>query len=89
MNQFLAKTLFGTLLVATAITANADWPARFNGAANKNDIPGGAILDPSGNILVVGLTETATNGEDVQLIKYDRLGAVLWTKSYDGTDHMN
>lgn len=50
---------------------NLLWQASFNGTAGKNDRPVGIALSPTGEVLVGGWTDTASNDLDVHVLKYD------------------
>ena len=47
------------------------WSVNFNGAANKNERAVGVGLAPSGDVLVAGWTDTASDDLDFYGIKYD------------------
>ncbi len=67
-------------------TGTEDWVARYNGAANGNDLPTKIARDPQGAVIVTGYTWTGTPSRfDYLTIKYAGTGETLWTRIYDGT----
>jgi cysteine-rich repeat protein len=72
-------------------TGEPQWTDTFDGDANGTDSGNGIVIDPFGDIVVVGHTTTTAEGRDVLLRKYTPDGAVAWTRTYSGsagsTDH--
>ncbi len=55
---------------------------------SQNDQAKGITIDPSGNILITGLTNSFGAGEyDVFLTKYSPAGDLLWQRIWGGTGH--
>jgi Bacterial Ig domain/PQQ-like domain len=60
------------------------WEKRFHGNNNFDDIPYGMALDPSGNVIVTGISEFF-GGVDYYTVKYSGVnGAVLWGARSNG-----
>jgi hypothetical protein len=69
-------------------TGNIEWISRYDGPDNDIDQANDIVLDRFGNIYVTGQSYAhgATTPEhDYLTIKYDSLGAELWTHRYNGT----
>ncbi|MEI6945961.1 SBBP repeat-containing protein [Paraflavisolibacter sp. H34] len=62
------------------------WVLRYNGPGNGDDEARAMAVDASGNVHVTGPSRGAGFNEDLATIKYDKAGAVKWTKRYDGPD---
>jgi Subtilase family len=62
------------------------WQSNFNTMGSNNDYGISLIEDINGNLFVVGTTDnsTATN-YDVVIIKYNTLGTLLWSQTYNTT----
>lgn len=54
------------------------WERRFNGPADRADIPCGLALDSRSNLLVAGTSRSLDGGPDYILLKYDPKGELLW-----------
>lgn len=63
---------------------NRQWVARQN-SGGDTDYPTSLALDPSGNILVCGITGTTSNKTDYITLKYDAFGNKQWVKKYSGS----
>jgi hypothetical protein len=60
------------------------WEKRYHGTQFYNDFPRGMAIDPSGDIIVTGLSENF-GGVDFYTVKYAGVnGAVLWEKRVTG-----
>ena len=66
------------------------WAVQYNGAASKYDEARSLAVDPSGNVIVAGYSQTSTPGNyDYITVKYDSLGSQKWAKTYNGTGNSN
>jgi WD40 repeat protein len=63
------------------------WVARFNGAGNGPDFPGGMVLSPDGSmVFVTGQSHTGHANDDFATIAYDAsTGAQRWLAVYDSS----
>lgn len=64
-----------------------EWAKRFNGTSNSLDYSYALTLDNSGNLIVTGFATYTASSKDMQTIKYDPAGNILWAKNYDGSNH--
>jgi cysteine-rich repeat protein len=62
----------------------AGWTGQFLGVDDQDDWATAVAADGDGNVVIAGTTETATNGTDIFVRKFDSSGAELWTKTIDG-----
>ncbi|MFA4905870.1 MAG: SBBP repeat-containing protein [Candidatus Margulisiibacteriota bacterium] len=60
-----------------------EWTRTYNGAINGYDVGSGVGVDSSGNVFVVGTTETSAS-TDIWIRGYDSAGNTLWTNTIDG-----
>lgn len=84
MKTYATKIAIGMLLLGSAMAANAQWPARFNDPQNLNEAQGGAFIDPDGNIITIFTSEATGQGENYQIVKYDRSANIIWSQIYNG-----
>lgn len=89
MKKHAAKIAIGVLLLGSALAAQAQWPARFNDPDNLNETQGGAFLDPDGNIVTIFTSEKAGQGENFQVVKYDRNANIIWSQIYNGPTNLD
>ncbi len=62
------------------------WAVQYNGPASKYDEARALAVDATGSVIVAGYSQTSTPGNyDYVAVKYDSLGAVKWSKTYNGT----
>ncbi|MBL8006793.1 MAG: SBBP repeat-containing protein [Ignavibacteria bacterium] len=61
------------------------WSRSYNGGGFKDDIANSISLDPSGNVIVTGKSESPGSGFDFATIKYNSSGDELWVQRYNGT----
>lgn len=59
------------------------WTVTHDGPASASDEANGVATDSAGNVVVTGYEETAAQGRDVWLRKYDPDGAEVWTQTYN------
>jgi uncharacterized delta-60 repeat protein len=70
-------------VAAATVAANAAWPKYFDTALHGQDYGNAIAIDKDGDVIVAG-SSTGNTGEDFITIKYDRLGAELWKKRFNG-----
>ncbi len=59
------------------------WTARYNSPFDRNDEGYIVRADNSGNVYVCGFSSVSSTNSVCLTIKYDSLGNMLWTRSYD------
>ena len=70
------------LTVKYAPAGGLTWTARYDGTNHGTDIAHALTLDPNGNVLVTGFSESG-NDFDVLTIEYNASGATQWSNRYD------
>lgn len=85
---FVASSIYGTAsndfgLLKYAENGTLVWSNTWNGAANGIDVPADLDLDNIGNIYLVGGTEATNNMSDYAVVKFNPLGTVQWSRTYD------
>ena len=66
-----------------AATGAPIWNERYEGSGGNDDEANAITLDPSGNVIVTGVSQDLSGGRNMRTIKYNGLtGAVLWTSVY-------
>ena len=87
----MKTSIFFCFILCTSLvfsqSLNQQWLQRYNGTANSADWAYGIALDQSGNICVTGYCTNTNTGKDMMTIEYDPNGSVLWSKTYDGSNH--
>ncbi len=68
-------------------SGSQQWQASYNGTSNGNDEITSIAVDNSGNVLVTGNAKNLSTDYDYVTIKYNKLGSVQWTNSYNGTSN--
>ena len=63
---------------------SVQWIARFNGAANRDDVPNALAIDSAGNVYVTGSSQSTSGDRDFQTIKYSTGGNILWSVRWSG-----
>jgi hypothetical protein len=63
------------------------WLVRYDGQMHGNDVPAALAVDQGGNIIVTGVVQNLTSGQDWATVKYDSSGAVIWTNVYNGSNN--
>jgi len=66
-------------------SGNELWVRRFDGPAHGEDNAYALIVDDTSNIYVAGTITDNVTGKDAAIIKYDRNGNQLWTRTYNGS----
>lgn len=88
--RFTKKHLLLSLFLLGMFSLNAQinvlWESRFTSAGLNIDSGKEITIDSSGNVYVTGTSYTnTTNGYDIVTIKYNSLGSVIWTKTFNGS----
>src|ERR1041384_5918358 len=60
------------------------WTARYNGAANKTDIPAAIAVDGAGNVYVTGSSIRSESSNDYATLKYSQAGGQQGGAYYNG-----
>lgn len=63
---------------------NQVWTARYNGAANQDDLTAAISVDKMGNVYVTGTSIESGSSSDFTTIKYNRDGVQEWVVRYNG-----
>lgn len=64
-----------------AASAHASWPNFFDADLNRSEVPNTMTVDSTGNVYVACTTISSTDA-NIVLLKYSKLGTLLWTESY-------
>ncbi|HTF02365.1 MAG TPA: hypothetical protein VK826_00005, partial [Bacteroidia bacterium] len=62
---------------------NVVWSWDYDAGYNMDDEGTGLALDSHNNVIVVGYSETAFNGKNYTILKYNNAGALQWIENYD------
>ncbi len=87
MKKIITKgTFIAILFFCTSVYSQEtqDWVKRFDGEVHGWDRAYDIAVDNSGNVYVVGTTQTSTQAQDYITIKYSPDGNMLWTATYNG-----
>jgi len=60
------------------------WVRTFNGAGDSTDVACRVALDRGGNVFVAGAGIGNNSKQDYLVLKYDSLGTLLWSRTYNG-----
>ena len=77
--------LLGTFL-SFAGFGLASWPTSFNDVNNGNDLATVLAGSPNGDVTIAGNTTGNGTGTDIEVVRYDSSGAMLWTRVYGQPD---
>lgn len=85
----MAAVVFVSGLSATSAPAQVRtvWLNEFNGPMDVEDVGTAVSLDSQANVIVVGWSKDTSTGLDSLVVKYDRTGKLLWSRTYDGPAH--
>lgn len=84
-SMLVARNISGTPIEPTPY--QIAWYAQYDNLFNE-DIPTHAAIDSAGNLIVAGSTYFTANENDIQIIKLDSEGNLLWEYDYNGDgDH--
>ena len=61
------------------------WQQSYDGPEHQSDAPVALTVEADGKVIVFGMSGSATNGNDLFLVKYSELGTVLWSSQYSST----
>ncbi|UOG73188.1 SBBP repeat-containing protein [Hymenobacter tibetensis] len=79
------STNYGYATVKYSSSGQQLWAARYDGAANGDDMATGVAVDAAGNVVVTGTSYGSTATYDYLTVKYSGSGQQLWTARYSGT----
>ena len=83
----------GTANVATIKYSGSDgttlWDRRHDGTASGDDYPTGVAVDGSGNVTVVGRTDSEGTGQDFLTLHYGNYGSLLWSRTFNASGTSN
>ena len=74
------------LLKRAASSGALKWARSYDGPKHKIDVPATVGVDRSGNVVVAGISENASN-VDLVVVSWKSSGARRWTWRYDGAGH--
>ncbi|UOQ64712.1 SBBP repeat-containing protein [Hymenobacter volaticus] len=76
-------TGYDYVIIKYSPTATVDWERRYNGPANKDDVPSAITLSPTGGVSVTGSSYNGTTW-DYTTIRYSSTGQQQWVTRYNG-----
>lgn len=82
----LALCLFSLLGMASMASAQ-NWTRYYNGVGGGNDSARSVAVDVGSNVIVTGGSYAGAISNNIVTVKYDPMGTLLWTRSYDGPAH--
>jgi hypothetical protein len=84
---FFIALVFLNMLLSDSIFSQpqTEWVRQFNSSSNNNDHVNDMKIDEFGNIYLCGYVLYSVNSTDVLVIKYDRNGNLLWSRTWNGT----
>lgn len=88
MKTLLVAILFSLSSVYSYSQSSEHWVARFNGSGNMTDAVNKTKIDRFGNIYISGYTNSTGGNIDFCVLKYNSAGTLLWSRTYDGPNHL-
>jgi hypothetical protein len=84
----MKKILFAAIFLSSIISSNAQvnvqWESRYSSAGANIDQAIDTHVDAAGNTYITGTSFNSGTGFDLVTVKYDALGAQLWTATFNG-----
>ncbi len=88
MKTLLVTILFLLSSVYSYSQNSEQWVARYNGSGNMTDAVNKTKVDRFGNIYISGYTNSTGGNIDFCVLKYNSAGTLLWSRTYDGPNHL-
>ncbi|MBS1492681.1 MAG: SBBP repeat-containing protein [Bacteroidetes bacterium] len=88
MKTLLVTILFVLSSVYSFSQSSQQWITKFNGTGNSFDASNKSKVDRFGNIYVSGYSNGPNGNIDFCLLKYNSSGTLLWSRTYDGPNHL-
>ncbi|MBP9096568.1 MAG: SBBP repeat-containing protein, partial [Ignavibacteria bacterium] len=88
MKTLLVTILFSLSSIYSYSQSSEQWVARFNGSGNMTDAVNKTKVDRFGNIYISGYTNSTGGNIDFCVLKYNSAGTLLWSRTYDGPNHL-
>lgn len=82
----LSRICMISACLISAAAAHASWPAIYGNGANDDDVAVAIKVGVTGAVNIAGATFGNGTGRDIQIVKYDRLGNLLWATTYGATN---
>lgn len=87
---FRSETNTNDLVIAKYNSAGAlQWRSFYDAGAGGADAAAGVAVDNTGNVYVIGRSQSAASGFDVITLKYNTSGALVWQRRLDGAAHQD
>jgi len=83
-DSYGSETDMDWALVKYDSEGNEQWARRYDGPGSGQDWPRDMEVTEAGDVFIVGSAEQQDGDTDLAMRKYDRLGNLLWTATYDG-----
>jgi subtilisin family serine protease len=74
---------YDIMLLKYSSAGTLQWSRRWGGAAGLHDAPTALFLDSSGNLIVAGVTYSASSLTDWVVLKINDSGGLNWVRTYD------
>lgn len=78
-----SSTGYDMLLIKLDEDLNLEWTREWDGDG-MTDKASGVRVAPNGDVYLCGTTQTASQGTDVVLLKYNAAGNQIWSQTYNG-----
>lgn len=65
------------------------WLNTVNGTGNSEDKAWGIVVDVDDNVFITGYITEAANNTNTYTAKYNTLGSIVWSKTYNGSGNQN